>query len=266
MQSLTPVVKGLLLLNVVIFLAQAFTEYNPWILDNFALHYIGAEKFMPHQFVSHMFLHGGWFHLFSNMFALFIFGTALEKTWGPVRFFAFYMVTGLGAAALHAGVTAWQINEMIAAMDNFLNTQKPELFFEFVKEHASFVYNRPQAKVAILELINNYERSPESAALFAEAKEWAHQLVAVKMNIPTVGASGAVFGLLMGFGMMYPNVKLMLLFFPVPIKAKYFVALYGAYELYTGFQAAPDDNIAHFAHLGGLLFAFILIKLWKLNK
>jgi membrane associated rhomboid family serine protease len=266
MQSLTPVVRVLLLMNVVIFFIQAFTTYNPWILDTFALHYVGASKFMPHQFISHMFLHGGWLHLFSNMFSLFIFGTLLERTWGSARFLAFYMITGVGAAALHAGVTAWQMQEMIAAMDNFLNTQQPQAFFTFVNEHASFVYDHDKLRAPVLELINAYEKNPNSVSLFTEAKGFVQFATEQKMNVPTVGASGAVFGLLMAFGMLFPNVELMLLFLPIPIKAKYFVALYGAYEFYAGFQASPDDNIAHFAHLGGLLFAFLLIKFGNFKK
>jgi membrane associated rhomboid family serine protease len=199
-------------------------------------------------------------HLFFNMFALWMFGRVLESVWGSKRFFIYYMITGLGAAALHTFVNYLEISHMQNVATALMNTPTPDGFAEFVKKFFPEYYNQIYSK-----LLDAWYANPSSTALAQQAQTFANQLITMRMNIPTIGASGAVFGVLLAFGMLFPNTRLMLLFPPIPIKAKYFVIIYGVLELYLGISQ-PGSNIAHFAHIGGMLFGFIMIKLWKTDR
>lgn len=252
---LTPVVKNLLLINVIIFLLQSVVQAD--LVYYLGLRYIHAETFRPYQFLTHIFMHGSWMHLFSNMFALFIFGPLLERFWGSQRFLFFYLVTGLGAGLLYSAVNYYEVSTLQNQVNSYLNAPTPEKFDTFVLDNAEFAYQRLSG------FIDEYYDNPNTASYVNESKQYAMQVLRTKENIPMVGASGAIFGILMAFGMLFPNTELFLLFFPFPIKAKYFVLFYGLYELYAGFGRVPGDNVAHFAHLGGMLFAFILIKIWR---
>jgi membrane associated rhomboid family serine protease len=179
-----------------------------------------------------MFMHGGLMHLVFNMFALWMFGRVLESVWGPKRFFIFYFVTGLGAAVFYSLVNFIEFQYIASKMT-------PEAV-QMVMDKGAELLSQGQ----------NYTDAPGKLNLI--------------LNVPTVGASGAVFGILLGFGMLFPNTELMLLFPPIPIKAKYFVAGYGAIELFSGITGM-GTNIAHFAHLGGMLFGFFMIKYWNRN-
>jgi len=207
------VVKNLLILNILMFLATMVAENAGVDLTRkLGLFYVGSDYFRPYQFITHMFMHGSILHIFSNMFALWMFGTRLETFWGPKRFLFFYFFCGLGAALIHSTVTYFEIQHL------------------------------------------------------AQTAVDPGYLVAVK-NIPTVGASGAVFGVLLAFGMIFPNTQLMLLFPPIPIKAKFFVFFYALFELYAGVSSLQGgSNIAHFAHIGGMLFGYILIKYWSRGR
>jgi membrane associated rhomboid family serine protease len=182
-----------------------------------------------------MFMHGNFMHIFFNMFALWMFGTSIERIWGAKRFLIYYLVTGFGAFLLHYAVVAFQIQQLLPEV-------RPEMLMEIKEQGLGYLQsnrNYTNPKLAELNLL---------------------------YNIPVVGASGAVFGILLAFGMMFPNTRLMLIFFPVPIKAKYFVIGYGAIELFSGIANRPGDNVAHFAHLGGMLFGYLLIKYWNKNQ
>ncbi|QHL87221.1 rhomboid family intramembrane serine protease [Nibribacter ruber] len=256
MPPITPVVRNLLILNVLIFFGSRAAE--AYVFQNFALHDIRSEFFQAHQILTHMFLHGSFMHLFSNMLSLFFFGPMLEHYWGGKRFTIFYLVTGIGASLLYSVVRyveIGQIQEMVVA---FMQNPDPVDLRKILDNLLGNTYDVNY----VLQLKNN----PDNAAIIADAKETVQLQFERMLNGPMLGASGAVFGILMAFGMLFPNTELMLLFFPVPIKAKYFVFLYGAYELYAGVQRAPGDNVAHFAHLGGMLFAFIMLKLWQRNR
>lgn len=229
--TIPPVVKNLIIINVLMLLATYVFEMKGIDLTNIlGLHYIQSPDFKPYQLVTHMFMHGGFMHLLFNMFALWMFGRVLESVWGPKRFFIFYFVTGLGAAVFYSLV-------------NFIE-------FQYIssKMTPEAVQNVMTKGAEILSQGQNYTNLAGKLNLI--------------LNVPTVGASGAIFGILLGFGMLFPNTQLMLLFPPIPIKAKYFVMGYGAIELFSGI-ANSGDNIAHFAHLGGMLFGFILIKYWN---
>lgn len=234
--TLPPVVKNLLIINVLMWLATIVLKMQGVNLTHIlGLHNFQSVGFRPYQLVTHMFMHddSSPLHLIFNMFALWMFGRVLESVWGPKRFFIYYFITGLGAALLHNIVNFIEFRHFAAAMQPETVQAIVNDGFDLIKQNMN--YTDPQA--AKLNFI---------------------------LNGPTVGASGAVFGLLLGFGMLFPNTQLMLLFPPIPIRAKYFVIGYGAIELFSGI-ANTGDNIAHFAHLGGMLFGFIMIKYWNRN-
>jgi membrane associated rhomboid family serine protease len=259
MRNLPPVVKNLIIINVALLLLTTLLERTGVDLIRYlGLYYPGSQYFMPHQLVTHIFMHGGLMHLFFNMYALWIFGSTLEQVWGGKRFLFYYFVTGLGAAALHTFVSWIEISHVQSAAKALMNTPTPDAFEEFIVKHFS-KYIDPGALDAF---VSRWSASPGSPALAAQAEEMASDLIRSMMNIPTVGASGAVFGVLLAFGMLFPNTQLMLLFPPIPIKAKYFVVAYGVLELSLGLSN-PGSNVAHFAHVGGMLFGLLLIKYWR---
>ncbi len=232
--TIPPVVKNLIIINAIMLFATYILEMKGIDLTKIlGLHYIQSPDFRPYQLVTHMFMHGGLMHLVFNMFALWMFGRVLESVWGPKRFFIFYFVTGLGAAVFYSFVNFVEFHYIASKM---------------LPETVQMVMNQGT------ELFNQGKN-------FSDASAGKLNLL---LNVPTVGASGAVFGILLGFGMLFPNTQLMLLFPPIPIKAKYFVLGYGAIELFSGI-ANTGSNVAHFAHLGGMLFGFIMIKYWNRN-
>ena len=257
MNRISPVVKNLLIINVLLFLATYVlgAQFNFSLTRYLALYYPGSVDFRPYQFVTHMFMHGNFAHILFNMYAVWMFGTVIENMWGGQRFLFYYLFTGLGAAALHTLVNYIVFSGMAADITAFTNSPSPELFKQFVEAHKDF-FNH-----SVYDFINKWSVSPGDSGYIAIALENMQHVYQSIINIPTVGASGAVFGILLAFGMMYPNVELMLLFLPIPIKAKWLVIGYGALELFLGFSQ-PGSNIAHFAHIGGMLFGFILIKYW----
>lgn len=235
-QILPPVVKNLLIVNGLFFLATVVIEarFNYDLTNKLGLFFFTSPKFEPYQLLSHIFMHGNLPHILLNMFALWMFGSTIENTWGSKRFFIYYFVTGLGAAALYMGVQYFEYLSLTKDLsDNVIQLAQ-------------------QGNIPGLEAVAN-------ASNINNIKE----LLSFFSN-PVVGASGAVFGVLLAYGMTYPD-NLVYVYFAIPIKAKYFVALYGAMELYQGIANNPGDNVAHFAHLGGMLFGFVLIRIWKIR-
>lgn len=231
LNSIPPIVKNLIGINIVLWLASlvlpgifARSGIQFDLTDILGMHYWAASKFNPAQLVTYMFMHGGFEHLLFNMFALYMFGAVLEQFWGAKRFLIYYIITGIGAGIVQ------------------------QLFWT-VEYHSAIA--------AINEAITNY---PLQAIELIEQKR-------AFLNMPiTVGASGSVFGLLLAFGWLFPETRLLLLFFPVPIKARIFVLIYGVAELFLGVAQFSGDSVAHFAHLGGMLFGAILILTWKKYK
>ena len=252
--NLTPVVKNLLLLNIVIALVHGFFNIN--LIELGGLRYIHAETFRPYQFFTYMFIHAGFGHIFGNMLALFIFGPWLERTWGSQRFLFFYLITGLGAGLLWSGIDYIEMRKVQNDAEKYSVGPSPEKFNQFVINHLYLTNDLER-------MIEKYAADPENPQYRDESVYVVQSIYNQKANVPMVGASGAIFGILMAFGLMFPNAMLMLLIPPIPIKAKYFVLLYGMYELYAVIQQAPGDNVAHYAHLGGMLFAFILVRRWS---
>jgi membrane associated rhomboid family serine protease len=213
-----PVIKNLLIVNVLIFFAQeTFANSQSFPINHlFALHDVRSVYFKPHQLITYMFMHGGIDHIFFNMFALWMFGAILENLWGAKRFLIFYVICGLGAGALH------------------LLT----LYFELSPIWEYYQILSP-----------------------AEQEKWRYA-DNFKMNGYTVGASGSVFGCLAAFGYLFPN-SLIYLYFLFPIKAKWFVMIYAAIELFMGIRNSAGDNVAHWAHLGGAAVGILMVLYWN---
>jgi membrane associated rhomboid family serine protease len=229
LSSIPPVVKTILIINVVLFV---LSYVIPALNIYFPIYGFESALFRPYQFITHMFMHSGFTHIFFNMFALYMFGRVLEQYWGSKRFFIYYFVTGFGAALLHLLVLQIQANNLIAQMP---------------PEQVDIVLN-------------------EGAKIWLSGRNYADSMMGQLnsiVNVPTVGASGAIYGLLLAFGVLFPNVEMFIMFIPIPIKAKYLVIFFIISELYLGFVDRPGDNVAHFAHLGGMLFGLIFIYFWK---
>jgi len=226
----------------------------------FGLRYIFADSFQPFQFITYMFLHAGFGHLLGNMFALFIFGPMLERFWGSKKFFIFYMVTGVGAGFLYGVVNFIEMQQLESTAEQYIENPNYESFVSFVQENAGYAYRQ------WYDFIDAYGENPSKQEYIDGSIQRVKEVVRFQGNVPLIGASGAVFGILFAFGFLFPNTELFLLFPPIPIKAKYLVTFYGLYELYAGIQNVPGDNVAHYAHLGGMLIAFILLKIWQKDK
>ncbi|MFO7939462.1 MAG: rhomboid family intramembrane serine protease [Bacteroidales bacterium] len=259
LSNIPPVVKNIIIINVLMLLATYVinSQFGVDLNRVLGLFYFKSEHFQPYQIITHMFMHGGLTHLFFNMFAFWMFGRVLETVWGSKRFFIYFIVTGIGAAIIHTLVIHLQVSAIESDIAAFLNTPSPQGFASLVKENFPEYYQQVYNK-----LLDGWFAQPDSTRYVEQARVFANDLLRLKMSVPTVGASGAVFGVLLAFGMLFPNTQLMLLFPPIPIRAKYFVIIYGALELWLG-VTQPGSNIAHFAHLGGMLFGFFLIKYWK---
>lgn len=257
---LPPVVKNLLIINGLFFLSQLMISsvFKIDIVEYLGMHYFGSDKFNPIQMVSYMFLHStqNFAHLIFNMFALWMFGYMLENMWGGKRFLTYYMVTGIGAAVIHMIVLYIGISGMQSDAAQVMNYPDPTSFNNFVLSHF------PQYQNSLNGFINSWSLNPQNPEMINQASIYLNELIEIRKDVPTVGASGAVFGILLAFGMLFPNTLIYLYFF-FPIKAKWFVILYGGLELYLGIRNNPGDNVAHFAHLGGMIFGFFLIRYWK---
>jgi membrane associated rhomboid family serine protease len=261
--NIPALVKNLLIINVLMFVATISLEssFDINLIKTLGLYNWQSDLFRPYQLVTHMFLHGSFMHIFFNMFALWMFGSVLEQHWGAKRFFVYYFVTGLGAAILHMITGSLMLSGIANATDLYLSNPNYDSFVNFIDNYVP----RASSNDVINNFLAAWNSDLTNQGYIDESILFVNKIFEAKSNIPTVGASGAVFGLLLGFGMLFPNTVLMLIFPPIPIKAKYFVIIYGAIELYLGLQNSVNDNVAHFAHLGGMLFGFILIKYWNKN-
>jgi membrane associated rhomboid family serine protease len=230
--GMPPVVMNLIIINALFLLVTVMFREQINLYNILGLFYIKSEQFRTWQFVSYMFMHGDFYHLLFNMFALWMFGMALESHWGPKRFLTFYMVTGIGAGLVQLLVAFIRIQSLEGVL---------------TAEQITEVYT------------NGHDLWQQGRTYSVEAMSSLHRI----LNIPTVGASGAVFGILLAFGMLFPNTMIYV-FFAFPIKAKYFVMIYGVAELYFG-VSGTSDGIAHFAHLGGMVFGYFMIRYWKMK-
>ncbi len=257
MLAITPSVRNLLILNVLFYIVDA--NILP-LSSRFALMPVLSPDFHLFQFITYMFLHGNVGHLFSNMFGLFMFGPLLERMWGSQKFLFFYFFTGIGAGILFSVIGYFENSQLRDAVELYVQTPTPDGLVEFLSKHASSLYQ------ANLDFVNGFEENQTNPVYIQKSIQFVSGYYQQLLSIPMVGASGAIFGILMAFGLLFPNTELFMLFIPFPIKAKYFVAFYGLYELYSGIENSPSDNVAHFAHIGGMLFAYILLRYWGTQK
>lgn len=227
--NLPPVLKNLLIINILCFIPSLYYSHGFSVIDpvgtHFGAYYFNSPEFRPWQIITYMFLHGGWEHILFNMFALYSFGAILEYTMTSQKFLAFYFICGIGAVVFQMIVQALEVH----AITGGINLAFPELDSSYLQYGAD-----------------------------------AQKLYDI-FHTPMVGASGAIFGVLIAFGMIYPNAELMILFIPVPVKAKYIIPVYIVLEIFLGVGQFGGDNVAHFAHIGGAIIGFILVKMWRLQ-
>lgn len=255
--STPPVVKNLLILNIIFFLAQNLLPFGKELTEMLALHYWGSEKFKLYQLITYMFLHHDLAHLFFNMFALWMFGRMLEYEISSRRFLTFYLVSGIGAALFYMGVNELGYIGIKGSVDAFLANPTPSDFSILASSQLTVIKEEVASALSAA-----WMASPNDASLAANAVAIVKMALPIQLESLTVGASGAVFGILLAFGLMHPNDRIMLLIPPIPMKAKYFVMGYAALELVMGFVDS-GGSIAHFAHIGGMFWAWLLLRYWK---
>lgn len=230
MFRITEVVKNLLIINGLFFLA--LVTFGDFMVEHFSLFYPWSDHFYPYQLVTHMFMHADLGHLVGNMFALVIFGSMVEERIGSKRFLILYAIAGLGASLLHMGSITAEVYPTILSAD-------PVALARVKAEGLSILFNG-----------QNYSDSYLASLNYA-------------VNGRTVGASGAVFGVLAAAAMLFPNRQIMLLIPPIPLRIQTLALLYAGYEVLELFRNSPDDNVAHLAHIGGMLFAYLVIRFWR---
>jgi membrane associated rhomboid family serine protease len=263
---LPEVVKNLLIINGIFYLASVVLQQQSVDLnDILGLHYYEADKFRWWQFFTYLFMHGNFAHIFFNMFALWMFGAALENVWGGRKFMNYYFITGIGAALVQQTVVHFELQPALIFLNDYIANPDFEKLRDFTSSPAFTKFYYPGMEEQFNAFRREFNQLVETdyAGAMAVSVEYMTEFRAQVMNAPVVvGASGAVFGLLLAYGMLFPN-NLLYIYFAIPIKAKYFVILYGAIELFSGIASVPGDNVAHFAHLGGLLFGLITILIWR---
>lgn len=238
---------------------ELFLTKNLFI-EFFGLRYILSPEFSITQLVTYSLVHASWGHLLSNMFGLAIFGPILEATLGARKFLIFYFVTAIGAGLIYSGIHYWEVKPFQDAAEAFLRSPNPDSFVQIFSGFSRTTYENNLA------FIDQYSRNPDNEMLKDQAVKTINSILDMRVNTPMVGASGAIFGILMGFGYLYPNLQMILLFPPIPIRAKYLVGFYGISALYSAIQKVPGDNVAHFAHIGGMLVGFLLLRYWKTSS
>ena len=228
MRSIPETIKQLIIINVIFYFGSQFLGDLSY--DILALHYFENDKFLISQLLTHMFMHGSPSHILFNMFGLWMFGSPLEQLWGRQKFLFFYFSAGLGAAALQMLVYNINVQTLYDVIElNNLSLSDPGMLLNYMSQ-------------------NDYNQAISS------------------FNSVMVGASGAIYGVLVAFAFSFPNSKLMLLFPPIPIKAKYFVPLLILMDLFFGLSSFSIGSIAHFAHIGGALIGLVMVLYWKKNQ
>lgn len=255
-QNLPTVIKNLLIINVLVFLAQNTIGRSGAINmeDLFGLHHVKSPLFQPWQIITHLFLHGGFWHIASNMFALWMFGSELEDLWGPKRFLTFYFLCGIGAALIQL---LWLWFEWHDLVNQFYALKLHPTGDAFISFYNHFGLNRNQEAVfALQNYLTNGGNSESNVMQYVSGFTYS------VLSEPTIGASGAIFGILAAYIYLFPNRELYFYFF-IPVKAKWIGLFYFGYEVYSAFQNSATDNIAHWAHIGGGLVGFLLVLTWN---
>lgn len=267
-EILPTIVKNLLIINGLFFLAQK-TFGGPSVafsFDNlFALHAWQSSLFKPWQLVTHMFLHGDFGHILGNMFALWMFGSVLENVWGSKRFLTFYMICGLGAALMHLLFLSWElmplINDYSAIVQQQLSGNEGQ-----GNAMVNFITKYPLGYQNTGEVISYLQLNPGNREITSKVFERITEYYQNNINTATIGASGAVFGVLAAFVYLFPNTHLYI-YFLIPVKAKWIGLMYFAYELFYALRNSAGDHVARWAHIGGAIVGLLIVITWnKTNK
>lgn len=236
---LTEAIKHLIIINVIVFIAPQLLQLD--FTNMLALHFPKNEHFGIWQYVTHMFMHGSFAHILFNMYGLWAFGTPLEQMWGKKKFLFFYFSAGLGAGIIYTLVNYYQFNGIY------------ELFVNAGLNPSEILTILEKGSTSDIRVVNAITQDQ-------------FDKITMLYNTPAVGASGAVYGVLVAFGLYFKDAKLALIFFPVPIAAKYFIPLMILGDLFFGMTKYSVGNIAHFAHVGGALIGFLIAYYWKKNQ
>ena len=237
MGKLTDAIKHLIIINVILFVAPQFLKLD--LTNILALHFPQNEHFGVWQYLTHIFMHGSFGHILFNMYGLWAFGTPLEQMWGRNKFLFFYFSAGIGAGLIYTLVNYYQFNGIYEQLVNM--------------------------GISASDIKNILETGRYNDAVITLSNKTMSEFYSL-YHTPAVGASGAVYGVLVAFGLSFPDSKLALIFFPVPIAAKYFIPVMIAGDLFFGMTKYSIGNIAHFAHVGGALIGFIIAWYWKKNQ
>jgi membrane associated rhomboid family serine protease len=260
-EVLPTIIKNLLIINGLVFLAQntfAGPTSSFSFEDYFALHAWQSDLYKPWQLITHMFLHGDFGHILGNMFALWMFGSILENLWGPKRFLLFYMLCGLGAAVIHLAILSYQLVPFANEYQQLLLLSKihspafSDAVFNFSTKH----------HIPLTQILADNKVNLSTPGIAPSLMELITSYYTKMVDTATLGASGAVFGILIAFVYLFPNTYIYI-YFLFPIKAKWLGILYFGFELYKGIENSAGDNVARWAHVGGAVIGFILVYIWK---
>jgi membrane associated rhomboid family serine protease len=250
------VIKNLLIINVLFFVIQNLRGEagEGVLLDLFALHHVKSPLFQPWQLITHLFMHANFMHLFGNMFGLWMFGSILENLWGPKRFLTFYFLCGIGAALIHLTSLWFEYQSLLNDFMYLKMHPSGDTVLDFLNRHGSLLSSR----------VENFREhlSGLTSASVEQVVNYVSDATNEVISTPTLGASGAVFGVLAAFVYLFPNTYIYLYFF-VPVKAKWMGLFYFGYELFQAVQNSAGDNVARWAHVGGGLVGFLLVLTWN---
>ena len=267
--SFLPVVtKNLLIINILCYFAMVVVKnaFGFDLNDLCGLHHWQSSHFHPFQFITYMFMHGSFEHLFFNMFALWMFGSVIENYWGEKRFLVYYLLTGIGAALTHYLIVGLQFHSDIALIQSCIHTVSVENLNSLLQHH-QFMLNQYSGDIwsqftAFQSNLSMLGMQPDNLLVQESIRDFLTDYLDYYVSLPNiVGASGSIYGLLLAFGVLFPNDRIYL-YFLVPIKAKWFVLIFGLIELSSGIFGTAD-GVAHFAHLGGMVFGLLLILWWN---
>ena len=270
--QITPVVKKILLVNVIIWLITIFVPFLN--LDHhFAMYDVSSDNFRPWQFITHIFMHASrdfygdiiFSHILMNSLGLIFIGPMVERQLGEKRFLSYYLLTGFGAAAIHLAASRLYMNHLNVLLYEFSQNPTRDAFHILTDKliSRSNIIADPQLNNWYRSVYNNLSPENISPGIVEQAKSFLSLFIQKNADSKMVGASGAIYGLIAALGVMFPNTTFMLLFPPIPIKAKWLALFLGGYAFYQGIQFNPADNVGHFAHLGGAVIGAILIFQWK---
>lgn len=260
-EILPTIIKNLIIINALMFFAQntfAGPTSSFSFEDYFALHAWQSSLFKPWQMITHMFLHGDFGHILGNMFALWMFGSVLENVWGPKRFLLFYILCGVGASVLHLLILSYQFVPMSA---DLMQLSQMSVSGSPAFNDAVLAYSKAH-NIQLTRILSENNVSLATPGIRSEIMELLTSYYNKTVNTATLGASGAVFGILMAFVYLFPNTYIYI-YFLFPIKAKWLGVLYFSYELFFAVRNTAGDNVARWAHVGGAIVGFVLVYLWN---